>query len=449
MSLSPLRTTPHVTTAKEYTDSTTLHGSRLQGQDPHLQQHSKQHQDKSTYDYNGAYVPYIEPTTGTRHMLPMAIVVRLKEDDNTHSKAAAAAPAATAAATGFFENLIACFTTIFGGHQPLMDKTNTLNSTLSIAERLEQVADVDSTKEMVTSILHQSGQAESAAANGIKVVPTAVIEANKTDLKPGKIKSWSKWSLPLLLVNVPNFKKHWDCTPAVFDNLCAQMPRLQEENEAIAGTLTAALDNTSTHVTNFKNELVKMDSEASSSGYKLLHAILSSEECGRGIYRISRVKEFEAKPFFNNVSTVEDVIAMSDTMLAEYQLLPESERSEENAEIKMLLKKMPLFIESEVAEYKKKVAKKEAYDLPLKWTYKQLAMMLAVDIISANIDGPTSGTINAGKSGKRICLNCGSPDHMVTEKDVGQGQAPMHQTMPGVQVHDLPGRPWWRLRRPC
>ena len=116
-------------------------------------------------------------------MLPMAIVVRLNEDDKTHSKAAAAAPAATAAPTGFFENMIACFTPIFGGHQPLMDKTNTLNSTLSIAERLEQVADVDSTKEMVTSILHQSGQAEPAAANGIKAVPTAVIEANKTEAR--------------------------------------------------------------------------------------------------------------------------------------------------------------------------------------------------------------------------------------------------------------------------
>ena len=64
----------------------------------------------------------------------------------------------------------------------------------------------------------------------------------------------------------------------------------------------------------------------------------------------------------------------------------------------MLLKKMPLFIESEVAEYKKKVAKKEAYDLPLRWTHTQLVMMLAVDIISANIDSPISGTINAGKA---------------------------------------------------
>ena len=50
-----------------------------------------------------------------------------------------------------------------------MDKTNKQDSKLSIAERLEQVADVDSTKELVASTLHQSGQAVPAAATGIKL----------------------------------------------------------------------------------------------------------------------------------------------------------------------------------------------------------------------------------------------------------------------------------------
>jgi len=106
-------------------------------------------------------------------MLPMAIVVRLNEDDNTNSKAAAAAPAATAAATGFFENVISCFTPTFGGHQSLMDKTNKPYGKLLIAECLEQVADVDNTKELVTSTLHQSGQAVPAAATGIKAAHQA------------------------------------------------------------------------------------------------------------------------------------------------------------------------------------------------------------------------------------------------------------------------------------
>ena len=387
----------------------------MRGKDLQPQQHPEHDQDMSTYDYNGAYEPYIEPTTGTRHMLPKAIIVRLNESYTTQQGPATAAPAAAAAATGFFEHMISCFTPMFGGRLPLQDKSNDSQIKPSIAERLEQVADLNITKELQPSNQHQSGQAVPVTATGIKAVPTAVIENNKTGLVPGTVKNWSKWSLPLLLVNVPNFKMYYSCSPEVFNDLCTKLPRLQEENEAIAGTLTAALDNTSTHVTNFKNELIKMDCDASSSGYKLLHAILSSEECGRGIYRMSQVNDFEAKSFFNDVSTVEDVIAASDTMLAEYQLLPESERSEQNAEIKMLLKKMPLSIESEVAEYKKKIKKKEAYDLPLKWTYKQLAMMLAVDIISAKID--TSGTINAAKSTKRVCLNCGSPDHLVTEKD--------------------------------
>ena len=101
-----------------------------------------------------------------------------------------------------------------------------------------------------------------------------------------------------------------------------------------------------------------MDSDASTSGYKLLHAILSSEECGRGIYRTSRIKEFEDKSFFHDASTVEAVVAASNTMLAEFNLLPENSpnRSEQNAEIKMLLTKMPPSIQFEVNKYKKKIS---------------------------------------------------------------------------------------------
>ena len=104
-------------------------------------------------------------------------------------------------------------------------------------------------------------------------------------------------------------------------------------------------------------------------------------------------------------------------MLAEFKLLPSDckERAEANADVKMLLSKMPITISEEVNEYTKKIQKREALDLPLKFTYDDLAMMLAADVVAANIN--TSGTINAAKGGRRICLNCGSPDHLVSEKD--------------------------------
>ena len=63
--LSALRTSPLASyDFKANTDSLSLHVVGVQGQDPHPQQHSEQHQDKSTYDYNGSkYVPYIEEDT--------------------------------------------------------------------------------------------------------------------------------------------------------------------------------------------------------------------------------------------------------------------------------------------------------------------------------------------------------------------------------------------------
>ena len=135
---------------------------------------------------------------------------------------------------------------------------------------------------------------------------------------------------------------------------------MRAENKAIAGTLSAALDKDSTHVANFKESLITIDETATDSGYKMLHAILSSEECGKGIYRTTRVKDFQAKKFFTDTNTVEKVVAASNKALAEFKLLPDSERAESNAEIKMLLSKMPIAIEEQVAHYKMKIEKREA-----------------------------------------------------------------------------------------
>ena len=78
---------------------------------------------------------------------------------------------------------------------------------------------------------------------------------------------------------------------------------IHAESEAFAGTLSAALDKDSVLVKNFKKDLMKTDPTASTSGYKLLHAILSSEECGDGIYRLARIDDFNKKDFFAMAST--------------------------------------------------------------------------------------------------------------------------------------------------
>ena len=64
-------------------------------------------------------------------------------------------------------------------------------------------------------------------SNSLSLSPTAVIESDKTTLMPGTVQRWSKWSLPLLLVNVPTFKKYYQTDPELFNDLCLQIPTLR------------------------------------------------------------------------------------------------------------------------------------------------------------------------------------------------------------------------------
>ena len=312
--------------------------------------------------------------------------------------------------------MLSCFTPMINHNPPPLCVSNLSDRNLSVAERINNAAEAVSKDEEESMILHQTGQVPMGEATTIKDISTAIIKTNKTDLKPGTVKAWSKWSLNPLLANVPMFNKYKDHSPNEYLKLMKRSSTLVAEDAAAAGTLTAALDDTSTYVTNFKNELIKTDPDASSSGYKLYHAILSSEDCGRGIYRTSRISQFNTKSFFLNATTVEEIIAASNVMLAEFNLLPPDckERADKNADVKMLLSKMPITIEEEVKEYNKKINKCEARDLPLMFTYDELAMMLAADIVAASIN--SSGTINAAKGGPRICLNCGDTSHLVTDK---------------------------------
>ena len=68
---------------------------------------------------------------------------------------------------------------------------------------------------------------------------------------------------------------------------------------------------------------------------------------------------------------------------AEFELLPASERRGEHAlELALLDKTEAAFagIDDTIAEYKKKIKKREAHGRPLKWTYEELAEELAIEI---------------------------------------------------------------------
>ena len=362
------------------------------------------------FDYRGAYEEFVAPTTGVRIRIPKSAVPRFRIEEQHGHDTASQAPAPPRP-QGLLGMIARCISPTPVYVDSTYNAADLPTRPVTLSERIERAATEQEELPMGQSVTNTM-----VSATSIKPVPTAIIEANSTDLTPGTVTGWSKWSLSHLLVNVPNFAKAYNLPSDQFEAACSSNPALlSAENAAIAGTLSAALKKDSEHVANFKAELIKMDPTASSSGYKLLHAILSSERCGSGIYRTQRVNDFKYKDFFANANTVEQVIKMAHQAHNEYMLLPEDERATPNAAIKMLLDKAPISINEEVAQYRKKIDKREALDLPLKWSYDELAMLIAVDIAAASI---TNGTIKAAKTTEkpRICVNCGSKDHIVTDK---------------------------------
>ena len=367
--LSALRTTPASSGNKENAVPTGLHGSLCGVHDPEPEQPTQQHQQDEPFDYNGAYVEYIEPTTGERIRIPHAIVMKY----NKHPVPATPSPtiAATAAPATFLQNMLGCFMPLVENLHSPPDTPTTSMRQMTVTERIAEAADDGSDDKMDIKGMHQTGHMPMGSkVAGIKAIASETIKENKTDLKPGTVSDWAQWSLPLLLQHTPNLAKVIDMPYDQFIIACENNPIIKEEDKAFALTLSAALVSTSVHVTNFKKELMKTDITATSSGYKLKHAIISSEHCGRGIFRMARIEKFNDKNFFplDKMDSTENIVAAANTALAEFKLLPESERCKPNADIKMLLSKMPPAIGAEVAEYNKKIKKREARDLSLKWT---------------------------------------------------------------------------------
>ena len=360
---------------------------------------------------------FVDPETGKRLKVPTTMIAEYEEKkENLQPATMPTAPAAT----GFINSCLRCLTPTAWCAAPSAIMGAPWGSKKSVSERIDEAAHVDSSEEMKVVSQHQTGQAPTTPPMGTKVtsikdVPSEVIKANKTDLTPGSVVQWATWSVPALLVHVPTFSKFKDLPQQQFELMCQNDPQLAAENTEIAGTLIAALDNQSVHVKNFKENLIQTDATAPKSGYKMLHAIMSSEECGRGVFRSARIDDFNTKHFFTDTYTVDDVVSAANKARREYALLPYSERAKPNAEVMMLLSKMPICIEEDVAGYIKKIKKREARDLPIKWSYDELATMLAIDINTKYVESKgnaSAGTARAVSTPfkKPVCVNCGSED---------------------------------------
>ena len=238
------------------------------------------------------------------------------------------------------------------------------------------------------------------------------IRARKTDLTPGTVKAWAAWTVPAVGAKTKTWLRHLELDPEAFEDECMRNPVLRAEDEHNADVLAAMLNDTSEHVKAFKGNIIKTDPSASISGYKLYHAILASEKVGKGAKREGRVKEFEAKHFFSKGMKAESFVVAADTALAEFELLPPEKRAEQNADLKMLLGKMPTEMCAIVDKYRKKLAKREALDESPKWAYDELVAELAFECCPSGFHANVAKALG---DKPKVCVNCGE-GHDVKDK---------------------------------
>ena len=253
------------------------------------------------------------------------------------------------------------------------------------------------------------------------VVSSKLLENLSTDLKPGTVGLWAKCVFPQVTKDATEFAKWIDVSEEKYMEQLEVNSVLRSQDKDMSTILMSMLNKDSEHVEAFKEDLTEQLPDALTSGYKMWHAIKSSEEVGSGVYRRVRITQFWQKDHFNLNMSVEQMLAAAKKMRKEYHLLPADVRSTPHAEEKMLLDKMPAALNDVVATYKKKLQKREDLGQPLKWTYEDLAMHIAIDTHAGLIDGSIrqESSIRFGKTGKggvKLCVNCGSTEHVVTDK---------------------------------
>ena len=107
------------------------------------------------------------------------------------------------------------------------------------------------------------------------------------------------------------------------------------QDEHNAGMIMAMLNGKSVNVTNFKTEMIKLDKTRRAEGkppiidsaWLLYNHIEENAQCGVGMKRASRIKDFKANPCFGGAMTTEQFTAaanaMSCAMSNDFMLLPD------------------------------------------------------------------------------------------------------------------------------
>ena len=301
-------------------------------------------------------------------------------------------------------------------------------NTLLDAKVNETVSAATNPQYVQSATLASQQQQANTTSNTSITLSTAEIDASKTKLVPGTVEAWQKWTLPKMAKIAPALAKHLGLDEETFFACLAADPRLAKEDAAAVASLSAMLDTESIHVINFKAGVLACDEAEEAAGvdlpattlsaYRLWHAIGASEHCGVGAMRSARVKAFKEKAYFKREMAVESFVHGANSLRADIKLLPANERAGDNVELRMLIKKVEHLIEEEAKEYIKTIDKREAIGKPPKWSYDELAALLAIDVNTSYVNDPTFTANKAAvypppppPSSKTWCVACGSREH--------------------------------------
>ena len=94
-------------------------------------------------------------------------------------------------------------------------------------------------------------------------------------------------------------------------------------------------------------------------------------------------EHFKAKEYFAGVTTLAGFVGAANNLRSDYALLPESERRGEFDLELTFLAKQPDAMKDVVADYTKKIKKRESLEQPLKWSYKELVKLIADEWIES------------------------------------------------------------------
>ena len=249
-----------------------------------------------------------------------------------------------------------------------------------------------------------------------------------TDLVPGQVEQWVVLSSSALAKKTPLWGKYWlkreETSMDDFLERLKDDATFAAQDEHNAGMIMAMLNGKSVNVTNFKTEMIKLDKTRRAEGkppiidsaWLLYNHIEENAQCGVGMKRAARIKDFKANPYFGGAMTTEQFTAAANAMSNDFMLLPESERKDEYAVYRALLAKMPPSMDIKVKEYEYKITKSETLGKPFKWSIDELVQILAIDYGEATVEM----TGRAGKSSfdkTKGCSVCGDPNHHAGQRD--------------------------------